>query len=290
MVTPSTSVRAVPTADPLVAQTAPPIPTVLQTLKQEAIAVVRPLDAVADEPVASPPAVVVVVASEPRADDASVAATPLRATRHSDATVANIQNETVKEPPNKSPSEMSQTAPRAGYDVAPSVARHLPDSDIPESTMALAAHETTQTNATLASATDDKPQPTESPVQSQAGVSAPSADAVSRIDLARQRVRELGIYFGRLNTPPPPVWNDASTETGAEQQRSALHGRAQLQAAGDFDVDTITWRMSENATAVNAEYHLHRGRNNWESGRFSLEMIWREKMWLVTRVELVPAP
>lgn len=116
-----------------------------------------------------------------------------------------------------------------------------------------------------------------------------SADALARIGLARQRVKDLSAFFGDFGTRSPPVWNDVGGETSAERQRSALHERARSRDSGNFAVDAPMWHMSENSASLRANYHLQKGHTVSESGRFSLNMIWRERMWLVTHVELEPA-
>jgi hypothetical protein len=75
----------------------------------------------------------------------------------------------------------------------------------------------------------------------------------------------------------------------AERQRSALHERARVSRASDFELDAPVWRMSDTAALLSANYRLGRGHDVSESGHFSLSMVWREQMWLVTRVELEPS-
>ncbi|MHB8474458.1 MAG: J domain-containing protein [Gammaproteobacteria bacterium] len=115
-------------------------------------------------------------------------------------------------------------------------------------------------------------------------------DALARADLARQRIQDLAAYFGQFGTPSPPVWNDEVGQTGADRQRAALHDRVHIHAAVDFEVDNPAWRISRESAALSANYQLRNGRLVTESGHLSLDMIWREQMWLVTRVELTPAP
>ncbi len=110
----------------------------------------------------------------------------------------------------------------------------------------------------------------------------------ARMDLARQRIGEVAAYLGNPRSQPPPVWNDVHGQLGAEQQRAALLQRSQSHAGGDFIVETAAWQISRNAVALNADYHLLRGRNVFESGRIAMDMVWREQMWLITRVELIP--
>ena len=121
------------------------------------------------------------------------------------------------------------------------------------------------------------------------GRSAGSADdALARIDLAHQRVKELSTFFSKFDSRLPPIWNDLTGQASAEAQRSALHERAGLHDPADFVVDDVRWRMSENSAALSANYHLLKRNSISESGRFSLSMVWRERMWLVTQVELRP--
>ncbi|GAA0708195.1 J domain-containing protein [Dokdonella soli] len=165
------------------------------------------------------------------------------------------------------------------------------DSGARKQRVAPAASAPTQSNSTSAPAAARNEQLlSETFAQSASHVSAPSVDAVARVELARQRVTDLTAYFGGFRTPSPPVWSNAGGQIGAEREHIALHDRTQLRAAGEFEVTDGTWRISDDAAALSAEYCLHNGRIVSESGHFSLSMIWRERMWLVTRVELVPAP
>lgn len=158
-----------------------------------------------------------------------------------------------------------------------------------ESAAAPVARAISQTSVTSASAVDNQQQSTRPPAQPLPDTYPSSPDALARMELAHQRVMEVATYFGRFHSVPPPVWNDATGQIGAERQRNALHDRARLPSAGDFEVDAPTWRMSGVSAALNAGYRLRTGRGVSESGRLSLDMVWREKMWLVTRVELEPA-
>lgn len=113
-------------------------------------------------------------------------------------------------------------------------------------------------------------------------------DALARIGMAHQRVKELSTFFSKFDSRLPPIWNDLAGQASAEAQRSALHERAGLRDPGDFVVDDARWRMSENSAALSANYHLLKRNAVSESGRLSLSMVWRERMWLVTQVELRP--
>jgi hypothetical protein len=119
---------------------------------------------------------------------------------------------------------------------------------------------------------------------------ASSANTLARIGLARERVKELSMFFADSEKRSPPVWNDVRGQASAERLRRALHARARLRDVADFAIDAPHWRVSENLAALSADYHLRHGRTVSESGRFSLSMVWREQMWLVTDVELEPAP
>lgn len=173
--------------------------------------------------------------------------------------------------------------------IASNVAQASPDRSKQEFAVAPDARAIFQTSGTSASAVDNQQQSTRPLAQPLPDTSLSSPDALARMELAHQRVKEVATYFGRFHSVPPPVWNDATGQTGAERQRNALHDRARLPSAGDFEVDAPTWRMSGVSAALNAGYRLRTGRGVSESGRLSLDMVWREKMWLVTRVELEPA-
>jgi hypothetical protein len=129
-----------------------------------------------------------------------------------------------------------------------------------------------------------------SPATADSDRSVSSANTLARIGLARERAQELSMFFGDSGKRSPPVWNDVRGQASAERLRSALHARARLRNVADFAIDAPHWRVSENLAALSADYHLRQGGTVSESGRFSLNMVWREKMWLVTDVELEPAP
>lgn len=113
-------------------------------------------------------------------------------------------------------------------------------------------------------------------------------EVLSRIDLAHQRVNELSTFFSKFDSRLPPIWNDLAGQVSAETQRRALHERAGSRDPADFVVDDARWRMSENYAALTANYHLLKRNAVSESGRISLSMVWRERMWLVAQVELRP--
>ena len=113
-------------------------------------------------------------------------------------------------------------------------------------------------------------------------------DEIGRINLARQRSEEIAIYFSNARLQTPPVWNDVRGETDAEIQRTALFARNKSHPANSFLIETPVWRMSNNAAALSADYSLRRGSNVSESGKLSLDMVWREQMWLVTHIEIHP--
>jgi hypothetical protein len=135
---------------------------------------------------------------------------------------------------------------------------------------------------------DHRAQAPDPPQKADSGASAVAVDSLARLDLARARVNELSKFFGGPDMRSPPVWNDAAGQVSAEHQRSAMHERSRLRNLGDFVVDAPVWRLSDQSVSLSAGYYLRNGRSVFESGHISLSMIWREKMWLVTHVELNP--
>ncbi len=123
------------------------------------------------------------------------------------------------------------------------------------------------------------------------GALSPAAPAESsaRMGLARQRVGELSSFFRSVDEGVPPVWNDVAGQTSAESQRKAMHDRIGLRKVDAFAVDTPVWQVSGDSATLQAAYHVVGSRAIAENGRLSVNMTWRERMWLITRVRLDPA-
>lgn len=113
-------------------------------------------------------------------------------------------------------------------------------------------------------------------------------DTLARVELAGERLDELCAYFGRLDTRPPPLWNDLAGQLKAEHERTVMHRRSGAGDIARFEIEAPDWRLSSNSAALDAGYRLRSGRGIRESGRLSLSMVWRADMWLVTRVDLQP--
>lgn len=115
-----------------------------------------------------------------------------------------------------------------------------------------------------------------------------AADMLARVDLARERVRDIVAYFRRPDAAMPG-WRDAQAQSTAQRQRDALRDRNGLHDTGRFALDPPVWRMSDETAALDATYHLRGERHVSESGRFSVDMVWSGRAWQVTRIELQPS-
>lgn len=193
----------------------------------------------------------------------------------------------VRTGPSSVPAASHPSSPAIATPPKTSMGRSVP-AHAPERIAQSAAPAATQSasdTVAVAPTRDDAPP---RPVNAEAEKAA-ATETLVRATLARARVQELSAFFGDTGSKSPPVWNDVGGQANAERLRSALHTRAKLRDA-DFAVDDPVWRLSEDTASLNADYQLRRGRTVSESGRFSLGMVWREKMWLVTSVELQPSP
>ncbi|HEU4662461.1 MAG TPA: DnaJ domain-containing protein, partial [Dokdonella sp.] len=113
---------------------------------------------------------------------------------------------------------------------------------------------------------------------------------LGRFDTAEERLAEICRYFGHLDAPTPPIWNDLGTQLAAERARAALHERGGASGEVRFEVATPDWRLSDDAATLSAGYRLRSGHEARESGLLTLSMVWRVRMWLVSHVELRPDP
>jgi len=107
------------------------------------------------------------------------------------------------------------------------------------------------------------------------------------MELARERVRALIDYFQRADTAPS-TWRDSPAPFSAPSQRAALRQRIGVRATNHFVLDSPSWQYSEEHIDLDAMYRIQLTSATVESGRFHVQMLWRDDDWLMTRVELEP--
>jgi hypothetical protein len=121
------------------------------------------------------------------------------------------------------------------------------------------------------------------------GVSEPSSkDTLQRFELARERLRSM-ISFFRSPSTSLPEWDDGQGRLSAERVRKALHSRNSAAEIDRFALDPPTWRVSNAAVALESTYHVEAKSKVFESGRFFLDMAWRDGSWKITRIEVSPS-
>lgn len=114
-------------------------------------------------------------------------------------------------------------------------------------------------------------------------------DMVERIDLARQRVRELAAYFDGTKATLPARWLDAAGQVTTQSLRSSLYARNQLHDSAGFALESPNWYLLHDKVTLSATYRVRRDRKQLEVGRFFVDMTWRAEAWHVSRVALEPA-
>jgi curved DNA-binding protein CbpA len=127
------------------------------------------------------------------------------------------------------------------------------------------------------------------PERSPEAAPASAVDTLTRFELARTRVRTMVSYF-RSTKDEPPEWNDDQGRLNAERERDALHARNSQVDIQRFALDPPKWRVSDTAVALEATYHIDASRTVAESGKFNLDMTWRDGSWKITRIQVLPSP
>ncbi len=116
-----------------------------------------------------------------------------------------------------------------------------------------------------------------------------SLGTLPRFELARKRVRSLVSYF-RSEKEDFAEWKDDQGQLAAELERDALQERLGRVSIDRFALDPPAWRVSDTIVAMQASYRVNANRAVIESGKFNLDMAWREGGWKITRIEMLPSP
>jgi hypothetical protein len=122
-----------------------------------------------------------------------------------------------------------------------------------------------------------------------APASVTAEDSLLRFELARERLRSMVDYLRTPNVDPPD-WNDASGLLTIEREHDALHARNGQVEISRFALDPPHWRLSDGTVALEANYRVDAERGVAESGRFYLDMAWRDGNWMITRMKVLPSP
>jgi curved DNA-binding protein CbpA len=129
---------------------------------------------------------------------------------------------------------------------------------------------------------------TNAAAESQESPEPPNADTLQRFEMARERLRSM-ISFFRSPSTRAPEWDDGQGRLSAERVRTALHSRNSAAEIDRFALDPPTWRVSDASVALESTYHVEAKSKVSESGRFFLDMAWRDGSWKITRIEVSPS-
>ncbi len=138
--------------------------------------------------------------------------------------------------------------------------------------------------STLAS---EPAQPSPSAAAAQPSTAEIERATLVRFELARARVRSMVSYFSGANTIPPK-WNDEPGRSTVARERKILHQRSGEVGIDRFVLDPPAWQISHSAVSLDASYHVNAKRASAESGRMRLDMVWNDRSWKITRIELSP--
>lgn len=105
----------------------------------------------------------------------------------------------------------------------------------------------------------------------------------TRMRLAEQRVDQVVGYLG-ARPGAVPIWNDPSVEAEAARLRGRLNARG-----GSLELTGPAWRMRPDRASLNAGYRCRAVANGSCEGRFVVDLVWREGLWLVRGVSLAPS-
>ncbi|HET9033540.1 MAG TPA: DnaJ domain-containing protein [Dokdonella sp.] len=115
-----------------------------------------------------------------------------------------------------------------------------------------------------------------------------TASALSRFELARDRVTTMVNYFGSRENQIS-AWSDKQDQRIVERERNALQARNQEIVIDRFTLDPPQWRVTDTTVALRANYHVNSQRIAAESGKLYLDMSWHEGDWKITRFEVAPS-
>jgi hypothetical protein len=106
---------------------------------------------------------------------------------------------------------------------------------------------------------------------------------LKRMRLAEQRVDQVVGYLG-ARQGAVPMWNDPGVEAQAARLREALNVRS-----GSLELTGPAWKMRADSASLAAGYRCRPLAKGPCEGRFVVELVWREGLWLVRDVSLAPS-
>jgi hypothetical protein len=107
---------------------------------------------------------------------------------------------------------------------------------------------------------------------------------LQRMQQAEHRLAQVVAYLA--NRPgAAPMWNDPSIEAEAKRARTELNPRK----GSKMELDKTAWRLQRDSASVSADYRCRTAGGGVGAGRLDVQLIWREGLWLVRSVDLVPA-
>jgi hypothetical protein len=114
--------------------------------------------------------------------------------------------------------------------------------------------------------------------------SAPDPEIVlQRMRLAEQRVNQVVGYLG-ARPGAVPMWNDPGVEAQATRLREQLNARS-----GTLELTSPAWRVRADRASLDAGYRCRPASGGSCEGRFVVDLVWREGLWLVRDVSVAPS-
>ncbi len=106
----------------------------------------------------------------------------------------------------------------------------------------------------------------------------------NRMRQAEQRVAQVAAYLA-AKPGAAPMWNDPQTEAEAARLRTQLNARKGSQ----LELTRPSWRLQADDASLSADYRCRSAGSDPCQGRLDVKLIWREGLWLVRNVGLVPS-
>lgn len=100
--------------------------------------------------------------------------------------------------------------------------------------------------------------------------------AAERVRQAQQVGDRLLAFMRRPGSSVPPIWDSLSAQQGVAQLRK------ELLAEGSANFSQAEWRIGERDARMQVAVRYADGR----TGRLNAGLVWREKRWLVSRLNM----
>lgn len=104
---------------------------------------------------------------------------------------------------------------------------------------------------------------------------------LERMRKAEQRVTQLTAYLA-AEPHAAPLWNDVATKVEADRVRERI-------AAGGsaLDLSSPDWRMRTDDATLRVDYRC--ANCGVPKGHLNVKLVWRQGLWLVRGVDMVPS-